>query len=558
MPRPGGERAGGWPGGLPLVLAAAVALHLPTLGGYFLGDDFAFVRLYQTLPARVFGGLFFADWSQGIWGQPGRELRPLLAASYWLDFRLWGAHALGFRLTNLAWLVLSLWGMHRLVRARERSEASHAAAAASVATAVFAAHPALPGAVDWIAGRSDLLAAAAVFWSLHFLARHLETGRAAPAVLGALAFAAGLFAKENVVAVALLLPALLAVDAARGRVAARRWAAVLGPVGLVCVAWIAIRYSAFGPVGGPVGALRSGEARWGYYAGQLLQLPRAAAVTVAVAALAATVALAWRCGRERGASWLFWGVAWPLATLAPAAAATYESPRHVLLAVAGPAVVLAKLATLAWDRASRARLLLPALAVALVVAALGAQSFRIVALHAAMGRASRELRQLLAAAPPACRRTDRDRLDAAQRGRRVLGPRAALRGRTALRGQARRRALRARPLLLSRMGRSEPAGLCPAGRDRPAPGLPHRVGRSAAPVRGRHHRQPVRAGHASALDVRRGRRPDRAPGGRAARPGQLKRHPGCRPLQKLLEMTGRYPYDPEVASRFRGCTCVGF
>ena len=398
MPRPGGERAGGWPGGLRLVLAAAVALHLPTLGGYFLGDDFAFVRLYQTLPAKVFGGLFFADWSQGIWGQPGRELRPLLAASYWLDFRLWGAHALGFRLTNLAWLVLSLWGMHRLVR--ERSEASHAAAAASVATAVFAAHPALPGAVDWIAGRSDLLAAAAVFWSLHFLARHLETGRAAPAVLGALAFAAGLFAKENVVAVVLLLPALLAVEAARGRVAARRWAAVLGPVGLVCVAWIAIRYSAFGPVGGPAGALRSGEARWGYYAGQLLQLPRAAAVTVAVAALAATVALAWRCGRERGASWIFWGVAWPLATLAPAAAATYESPRHVLLAVAGPAVVLAKLATLVWDRASRARLLLPALAVALVVAALGAQSFRIVALHAAMGRASRELRQLLAAAPP--------------------------------------------------------------------------------------------------------------------------------------------------------------
>jgi hypothetical protein len=400
VPRPGGERGGWWQGGLPLVLVAAVALHLPTLGGYFLGDDFAFVRLYQTLPARVFGGLFFADWSQGIWGQPGRELRPFLAASYWLDFRLWGASALGYRLTNLGWLALSLWGMHRLVRARERDGSAPAAVVASVATTMFAAHPALPGAVDWIAGRSDLLAAAAVFWSLHLLLRYAETGRAAAAVFGALAFAVGLFAKENVVVVALLLPAFLAAEAARGRVAVKRWAVVLAPVGLVSLAWVAIRYSAFGPVGGPVGALRSGEARWGYYAEQLLRLPRAAAGAAVLAALAAIVALAWRCGRERGASWLFWGVAWPLAALAPAAAATYESPRHVLLAVAGPAVVLAKVAALAWDRAPRARLV-PVLAVVVVVAALGAQSQRIVALHAAMGRASYDLRRLLAAAPPA-------------------------------------------------------------------------------------------------------------------------------------------------------------
>jgi hypothetical protein len=393
----GGRLRDGWQAGLPLVLLAGVALHLPTLGGYFLGDDFAFVRLYRTLPARVFASLFFSDWSQGIWGQPGRELRPLLALSYWLDFRVWGANALGYRLTNLAWLALALWGLHRLVSASERGR--HVPAVASVATLLFAAHPALPGAVDWVAGRSDLLAAAAVFWSLHLLARHLETGRAAPAILGATVFVAGLFSKESVAVVALLVPGLLALEAARGRVAAGRWAGVLAPVGLASAVWLAIRLRAFGPVGGPVGALRSGEVRFGYYAEQLLLLPRAVALLVAVAALAAVLALARRSARDRAASWLFWGALWPAATLAPAAAATYESPRHVLLAVAGLAVILAKLAAFTWERMPRARLAV-VVAVGLVLATLSLSSARIVALHARMGRASFDLRRLLAAAPP--------------------------------------------------------------------------------------------------------------------------------------------------------------
>jgi len=389
--------------GLPLVLLAAVALHLPTLRGYFLGDDFAFVRLYQTLTPGRFASLFVSDWSQGIWKEPGRELRPFLAVSYWADFQAWGASALGFRLTNLAWLVLTLWGLHRLVAAREERAgggSSRAAAVASLAALVFAAHPALPGAVDWIAGRSDLLAAAAVLWALHGLGRHVETGRPGPLVLGASAYAAGLFAKENVAVVALLLPGLLVVEATAGRVARRRWVAVLAPVALASAVWLAIRVSAFGPVGGPVGALRSGEARWGYYAEQLLHLPRLAAFALSLAAAAGVVLVASRSGRERGAPWLFWGAWWPLATLAPAAAATYESPRHVLLAVAGPAVVVARLAVAAWQRWPRGRVATAAAAAAVVVA-LGVPSARIVRLHAQMGRASHELRRLLASAPPA-------------------------------------------------------------------------------------------------------------------------------------------------------------
>jgi hypothetical protein len=383
------------------VLLAAVLLHLPTLGGYFLGDDFAFVRLYRTLTPERFAALFVSDWSQGVWKAPGRELRPLLALSYWADFQAWGAVALGFRLTNLGWLVLSLWGLHRLVASREERDGAGTAPAsvvASVATLAFGAHPALPGAVDWIAGRSDLLAAAAVFWALHALARHVETGRAAPLALGTLAYAAGLFAKENVVAAVLLLPGLLAAEAASGRLAPRRWAVAIAPPALVTAAWLAIRMSAFGAVGGPVGALRSGEVRWGYYLEQLLHLPRSAAVAATLALVATIGLLALRKPRSAGAPWLFWGVWWPLATLAPAAAATYESPRHVLLAVAGPAVVLARAAAAGWARWPRARTA-TAVAVVAAVAALGVASARIVRLHAEMGRASRELRQILADAP---------------------------------------------------------------------------------------------------------------------------------------------------------------
>jgi hypothetical protein len=388
---------------LPLVLLGAVAFHLTTLRGDFLGDDFAFVRLYRTLTPGRFAALFVSDWSQGVWKAPGRELRPLLALSYWADFQAWGANAPGFRLTNLAWLLLALAGLHRLVAGRELREGasrSRAAAVAAVAALLFAAHPTLPGAVDWIAGRSDLLAAAALFWALHALSRYVETGRGIPLALGSLAYAAGLFAKENVAAAALLLAGLLAVEAASGRVEPRRWAAAVAPVALVTAVWLAIRLSAFGAVGGPVGALRSGEVRWGYYAEQLLRLPRPVALALALAGLVALGVLAWRSPAPARASGLFWGVWWPLATLAPAAAATYESPRHVLLAVAGPAVVLARVAAAAWDRWPRGRPATAA-AVAAVALALGVPAARVVRLHADMGRASRELRRLLASAPPA-------------------------------------------------------------------------------------------------------------------------------------------------------------
>jgi hypothetical protein len=89
---------------------------------------------------------------------------------------------------------------------------------------------------------------------------------------------------------------------------------------------------------------------------------------------------------------------WPLAALAPAAAATYVSPRHVLLAVAGPAVVLARVAVAAWERWPGGRAATVAAVIGIVLA-FGVPSARIVRLHAEMGRASHELRRLLAAAP---------------------------------------------------------------------------------------------------------------------------------------------------------------
>jgi len=63
-------------------------------------------------------------------------------------------------------------------------------------------------------------------------------------------------------------------------------------------------------------------------------------------------------------------------------------------------VALAKLLALAWDRAPRVRVA-TAGAAAVVVAALAVPSARIVARHAETGRASHELRRLLAAAPAA-------------------------------------------------------------------------------------------------------------------------------------------------------------
>ena len=126
-----------------LVLAVAAIAFLPTLTGGFLADDFVYIARFRELPWSAWPNLFVHDWSGGVWGQPLHELRPCAALSFMSDAKLFGGHALGYRLTNLALHLLATALVTRLAW----RYAAGAIPAALVAGLVFALHPAHAEAV---------------------------------------------------------------------------------------------------------------------------------------------------------------------------------------------------------------------------------------------------------------------------------------------------------------------------------------------------------------------------------------------------------------------------
>jgi len=133
------------------VVAAAVLLvvvtcvvYAPSLGGGFLLDDNVLLTENPLIQA--------ADGVYKFWfTTEAIDYWPVTNTSFWLEWRLWGDHASGYRVTNLilhitaALLIwLTLWRL--------------AIPGAFVAALLFAVHPVNVESVAWIAQRKNLLA----------------------------------------------------------------------------------------------------------------------------------------------------------------------------------------------------------------------------------------------------------------------------------------------------------------------------------------------------------------------------------------------------------------
>lgn len=338
-----------------LVAAVALLVYLPALGNGFTYDD---VPLVLGDP-RVLGGLagdplgtLGAIFARPYWSANAEALglyRPLTTLSLALDGALVGADPLLYHLVNVALHALVAAFVFLLLRDL------FAIPAALAGALLFAVHPVHVEAVANIAGRAELLAAAAalaaaVAWSG---AWHGHSGDGVPSLSPRrLAAAVGFYAlallsKES----AAVLPALLLlVDAAhaRGRVRLRELARArvreVGALALVLAGFLAVRLAVIGGFGpalvhpaadvlpGRIDRLLTAFQAWPHYL-RLLLWPRtllidygpaviqpATSLTPPVllgfailAALVAGGALALRAGRGRLALGLLW---LPVATLA--------------------------------------------------------------------------------------------------------------------------------------------------------------------------------------------------------------------------------------------------
>jgi tetratricopeptide (TPR) repeat protein len=160
----------GWVWGWSLVLVGvAVLAYLPAINGGFVWDDDATLTNNPLIKAS--GGLF-RFWCTT---EP-KDYWPVTYSALWLEWRLWGMHALGYHATNLTLHVVEsvlLWAILRRLRIP----------GALLAAFIFAVHPVNVESVAWIAQQKTLLA------MLFFLASiycFLMTDPAVPAGSGRL------------------------------------------------------------------------------------------------------------------------------------------------------------------------------------------------------------------------------------------------------------------------------------------------------------------------------------------------------------------------------------
>jgi tetratricopeptide (TPR) repeat protein len=223
---PAPDRRRGWLAAV-LVLLGLLA-YLPMLRNGFVWDDDTFLTKNPLI--RAPDGLYrfwFSTQPTDYW--------PVTSTTLWLEWRLWGMHAVGYHATNLALHLtegLMLWSILRRLRVP----------GAYWAALLFVVHPVNVESVAWIAQRKNLMAMLFYLASIHyFLKAHLVSGTRGTAdrkwywlSLGAFVFA--MLSKGSV---ATLPVVLLGIIAWRRRPTAQD-AAKLAPFFLVAAALIGV------------------------------------------------------------------------------------------------------------------------------------------------------------------------------------------------------------------------------------------------------------------------------------------------------------------------------
>ncbi len=127
-----------------MLAALAIAAYWPSLGGGFLWDDDE-VLTQNPLVHSPHGlyGMWFTKETIDYW--------PATYTSFWLEWRLWGMRAVGYRIDNLLLHVAACLLVWRILSVLDIP-------GAFFATALFAVHPMNVESVAWIAERKNTLA----------------------------------------------------------------------------------------------------------------------------------------------------------------------------------------------------------------------------------------------------------------------------------------------------------------------------------------------------------------------------------------------------------------
>jgi hypothetical protein len=352
-----------------VLIAICLAVGLQTVRGdnYFLGDDFGLVHHLHDLPAARLLTYFVSDWTEGAYGMVLDELRPFLAFSYWLDAHLFGAaNAAGYHATNVLLHLLNAL----LVLAIARSIAPREPLFAVFAASFFALMPSHAEPIAWISGRVDSLVSIFYLGAFLCFVRFRVAHRRRWLLAALVVFACGLFAKQSMVTLPVLI---FAVDwlwfrsqDPGGRAESRVWPHV--PFFVLAASYLALRYTLFGNAVREellsADIIQEFILRQHRYARELMPTPNWAPQAMRTTAEVLTVGILAACAYwafiQRRASaqtirrlWFF-GPVWYLVTIAPMIV-TYVSARHLYITAAGFSIAAATLVLPAYPDEDRLR-----------------------------------------------------------------------------------------------------------------------------------------------------------------------------------------------------------
>jgi protein O-mannosyl-transferase len=176
-----------------LVLLATLVLgafYLTVFGDLCIVDDYSNIMEWSNAGAVTLKQIFLPGCSEGGY------YRPLIGLSYLLNLRLWDLDSRMLHLENVLLHTANALLVYRLALALLPPDKRDNRLVPLAAGLLFGLHPICTESVDWISGRTDLIAGFFVLLAALFLVRYQRTG-ARPLMLGAgLCVLAGMMGKE--------------------------------------------------------------------------------------------------------------------------------------------------------------------------------------------------------------------------------------------------------------------------------------------------------------------------------------------------------------------------
>lgn len=194
---------------LGIIVIIVMAGFGRTLSSYFLEDDFGEVHYVSQIFAgdwEKFASNFTGNYMQI---QTMRVYRPVLLLSIMLDYAIWKTHAIGYFITNIAFLIADAFILYLLLRQLTMSWLSYKSIAfAAFAACLFAAGPLHCESVSLMVGRVDIIC---LFFYLLALSAFIRRGRESnwqSSLLGLIFFWLALLTKEMAIGLPVLLSAM--------------------------------------------------------------------------------------------------------------------------------------------------------------------------------------------------------------------------------------------------------------------------------------------------------------------------------------------------------------